>query len=57
MGYRKLQYCINIAVELVSGKTVNNIDSILDIFGCVVTLVSVYPPYTITIIDNGKCYS
>ena len=24
---------------------------------CVVTSVSVYPPYTITIIDNGKCYS
>ena len=24
---------------------------------CVVMSVSVYPPYTITIIDNGKCYS
>ena len=24
---------------------------------CVVTSVSVYPQYTITIIDNGKCYS
>ena len=35
MRYRKLQHCINIAIDQVSGKKVNNIDSILDIFGCV----------------------